>query len=523
MSLRAIGVALLLVAGATARAQQMGTSAPTCMNSLFSANLGLRLPTQTVSPSSINYVFDRAECECHTTDIQMQIQVTSTMANPGGALQVWYGTSCDQSANRVANNQFCEMVPQGAPSFDSFSKGQTSATYINYSILSDPLFSPTMARACDPKQTANSVYFLASQTGDLSNPQICTFTLQENTQSPSQPTGVTAASGDSAVTLSWTLPQGTGEQVPVSYQVLCADQDGNPVASAHSNTQAYSVCLNGTSLRRRNTIPSAGATTTGGGTDDGGTTSVFDLSTQSAPFTTVGSPTSLTPETAARLAGHVPPAEPQLTDDGGTDGGTADLAGADLAPVPPALQFAASMDPAFTCSDEIKPPSNSVRIGGLTNGVTYHFVVLGIDAWGNPIASAVVDTSPQATDDLYRRYREEGGKASGFCFIATAAYGSYENRYVKVLRDFRDEILLPTATGRAFVGWYYTHSPPAAQVIAQHRSLRVLTQMVLWPVIGVAALVVYLSAWQKALLCILTFALLYLRRRRRQARTAEAA
>jgi hypothetical protein len=75
-----------------------------------------------------------------------------------------------------------------------------------------------------------------------------------------------------------------------------------------------------------------------------------------------------------------------------------------------------------------------------------------------------------------------GGGKSG-CFIATAAYGSYLDPHVKVLRNFRDDVLLQSRLGTAFVKFYYKHSPPIADYIAQHESLRMLFRLLLTPVI----------------------------------------
>lgn len=75
-----------------------------------------------------------------------------------------------------------------------------------------------------------------------------------------------------------------------------------------------------------------------------------------------------------------------------------------------------------------------------------------------------------------------GGSKSG-CFIATAAYGSYLDPHVKVLRSFRDDVLLQSRMGTAFVKFYYKHSPPIADYIAQHESLRMLFRLLLTPVI----------------------------------------
>jgi hypothetical protein len=69
------------------------------------------------------------------------------------------------------------------------------------------------------------------------------------------------------------------------------------------------------------------------------------------------------------------------------------------------------------------------------------------------------------------------------CFIATAAWGSWLDPHVGTLRGFRDEVLMRSAPGRAFVGFYYRNSPPLAEWIGRHESRRAVTRAALAPVV----------------------------------------
>ena len=76
-----------------------------------------------------------------------------------------------------------------------------------------------------------------------------------------------------------------------------------------------------------------------------------------------------------------------------------------------------------------------------------------------------------------------GGSGGGGCFIATAAYGSYLDPHVQVLRDFRNNVLILYRPGQAFVAFYNEYSPPVAQFIHEHEAARTLTRWSLTPVV----------------------------------------
>ncbi len=81
---------------------------------------------------------------------------------------------------------------------------------------------------------------------------------------------------------------------------------------------------------------------------------------------------------------------------------------------------------------------------------------------------------------------DSGGGGGGGCFIATAAFGSLLEPHVRILRDFRDTVLLPHAWGKKLVQLYYTYSPPIADVIATKGWLRALVRACLYPIIAYA-------------------------------------
>jgi len=74
-------------------------------------------------------------------------------------------------------------------------------------------------------------------------------------------------------------------------------------------------------------------------------------------------------------------------------------------------------------------------------------------------------------------------KGGGSCFIATAVYGSHDDRHVRILRTFRDRYLLPNAGGAAIVAVYYQYSPPIAAFISEHDFLRTPIRWLLTPVV----------------------------------------
>ena len=74
--------------------------------------------------------------------------------------------------------------------------------------------------------------------------------------------------------------------------------------------------------------------------------------------------------------------------------------------------------------------------------------------------------------DEFGGYGHPSETNGGFCFIATAAYGTDTAEQLDILREFRDAVLLPNSLGARFVSLYYKTSPPLADFISQYEVLR---------------------------------------------------
>lgn len=79
---------------------------------------------------------------------------------------------------------------------------------------------------------------------------------------------------------------------------------------------------------------------------------------------------------------------------------------------------------------------------------------------------------------ILKKIEEEDAKKGG-CFIASAAFGSPLAPEVEYLRAFRDDVLIRSDHGRAFVQAYYRWSPPVAALIANSRWAKAATRVAL--------------------------------------------
>ena len=137
----------------------------------------------------------------------------------------------------------------------------------------------------------------------------------------------------------------------------------------------------------------------------------------------------------------------------------------------------------------------SIYVGNGNGAFTRSQVLYGVGQY--PASIAIGDFNGDGHLDLAVANEEDDNVsvlintgATAGCFIATAAFGTALDGKVGVLRSFRDAYLITSPIGKAFVGAYYSYSPPIAEYIVQHGWLKVLVRTLLLPVIGFVSLFV---------------------------------
>ncbi|MDH4269189.1 MAG: C39 family peptidase [Dehalococcoidia bacterium] len=83
------------------------------------------------------------------------------------------------------------------------------------------------------------------------------------------------------------------------------------------------------------------------------------------------------------------------------------------------------------------------------------------------------------------------------CFIATAAYGTPMAQEIEILREFRDKYLLTNPPGQALVNLYYRVSPPMAEFITEHPSLKPIVRLGLLPAVVLSTVAVNTTLAEK--------------------------
>ena len=158
----------------------------------------------------------------------------------------------------------------------------------------------------------------------------------------------------------------------------------------------------------------------------------------------------------------------------------------------------------FNDTDCDNAPSARCRIAGIAAGETVTIDVTSdlYQSYSAVTQTLTVNASSSDVDyDASNNEPSSSGSGGGFssceeidlgipafalgpgCFIATAAYGSPLDSRLDTLRGFRDRFMITNAPGRAVVRFYYRHSPPMAEFIAEHDWLRAIVRGLLTPIV----------------------------------------
>jgi hypothetical protein len=113
-----------------------------------------------------------------------------------------------------------------------------------------------------------------------------------------------------------------------------------------------------------------------------------------------------------------------------------------------------------------------------------------------------------------------GGGGGGGCFIATAAYGTPMAEDIQALREFRDRYLITNPVGEKLVSTYYRVSPPMADYIVEHPSLKPLVRFALQPAIVFSSVAINTTPMEKIAIALVILTLLFVMRERKGQRKA---
>ncbi|MGZ3427630.1 MAG: fibronectin type III domain-containing protein [Polyangia bacterium] len=195
-------------------------------------------------------LFGAAECACNTSDVNLEIKlVTPLPAGLSGTAEVWVGdSSCTNATTRTsASNMTCEKIAT-LPIQDFTINSNAPFSGIEVPLPARSLFSPLRHDCSFQPLAANGVYVFIY--ADVDNPYAtCALSLTESSAPPPAPVDVSATrQDDGSVVVRWTAPPERFVH-PVAYDVLCATDDGAPVAGSAAIAD-FSQCTSDGIVRR---------------------------------------------------------------------------------------------------------------------------------------------------------------------------------------------------------------------------------------------------------------------------------
>jgi len=388
------------------------------------------------TPDSLWHYFNLAHCVCAqtgaatNTDYKEQtfayeLLLQGAVTPLHRPLEIWVGASCDDTIMRPMN---CHKI-DSAGIADIGSIATTNGVTPELSVF-DLMTPEPMNEGCEQRVLSANEWAIADTDGDGTPDYFLSQSVDTDSLPPPLPTTFTASGAENGIEISWTAA--TGDVADIAYyQALCATDLGDP-----------------------------------GRTDPPAPRYVTPRLLCGAALDAKLAPSDITTATPA-------------DGDAGTDGDAGEIA------LPMGLS---QLDPAYICGESADATATSLRLENLKNGVPYTVVLLAIDKFGNSQGTYFTSKlTPQPVTDFWEDLQNHGSKVEGgFCLIAET-YGD-GNPLTNVLRNFRDHTLADTAFGRWLTDVYYATLGKLGAVVHGHLVLRVVSGILLLPLVVVALL-----------------------------------
>ena len=405
-----------------------------------------------MSQQDMNLFVNQARCECgQQIEAQIRLLSTGTTYTPT-TIDGYIGSNC-ATAESSFNPQFKPCAKFSSAQSTTYTSGQSVlfspiwliagiADLVNVNDLASRIPAVATPAGTCTGPTGEGGIWLCGQTDSSAGCQAeeffvtgtqnmnfldgtakgITADFQPPLNLPSEDS-LSAAVGDSAVVVNWTLPAGGTDAY--GYRVLCEEADtGLPaieglvkdpgIASNTYGTIYYTkenLCPDGAFWEAPGSESSTGGDTTGGDTTGGDTTgdTTGDMTTGTTGDMTTGTTGDMTTGTSG-----------DMTTDATTGTTGSDIPVSTACPEDRPATGMCSLKWAYVCSEHIAGATSNVRITGLENDKEYNFLLVAYDQSGNPITVGKIDgIVPVQTNDLWEQCEADGDVCgrSGFCSV----------------------------------------------------------------------------------------------------------
>ncbi|HEY1552671.1 MAG TPA: MXAN_2562 family outer membrane beta-barrel protein [Kofleriaceae bacterium] len=443
-------------------------------------------------PNSLWNYFNYAHCVCsdpaqaHTatpfyeTTFGYLIQLVGvTNASELQALQgqTWVGTDCADATATNSRQLYCHQISNDTVSIADVNRLNGVTPEIPVYDMMEPETGDVTGSTFVPKSCEQRVFAANEWVGVItmggSTPDYwVNQEVDTDSQPPPTPTSITANGSENGIALTWAAPSGNVSDIAY-YQALCVDDQGNAPFSS-PNAAKYST-------------PRTLCGATGSGADPVITGCLFtdSQSTCAAQPTESTADAGVDAQQLDAATGDVVRPLPDM------DAGTTIDSAIDTTPdgaVPINLSPLMQLDPKYICGENDDATATGLQISGLQNNVNYTVVLLAIDKYGNAGGVYINKVlTPKPVTDFWQDIHDKGSQVEGgFCLIAET-YGD-DNPLTNALRGFRDHTLADTVFGRALTDAYYATLGKLGPVVHGHITLRILSGILLAPLVLFALL-----------------------------------